>query len=77
MPGRIRIEVDGLEVDNKQYYSNDYREKIINKALAKYKKITVIISPDEQPQKRPIAFDSRRGVHDIIDRRSMLVVAKA
>lgn len=68
MPGRIRIEVDGKQVANRWYSTKEYRENTINEFLLKYEKIEIIISPDEQPQKRPGVDDCRRGVSDIVNR---------
>lgn len=68
MPGRIRIEVEGKQVANRHYSTVEYRDNVINEFLAKYEKIDVIISPDEQPQKRPGVDDCRRGVSNIVNR---------
>lgn len=68
MPGRIRIEVEGKQVANRHYSTAGYRDEVINEFLLKYEKIAVIISPDEQPQKRPGVDDCRRGVSNIIDK---------
>lgn len=68
MPGRIRIEVEGKQVANRHYSTVEYRDEVINKSLDKYEKIAVIISPDEQPQKRPGVDDCRRGVSNIVNR---------
>lgn len=68
MRGRIRIEVDGKQVASRWYSTVGYRNEVINEFLLKYEKIEVIISPNEQPQKRPGVDDCRRGVSNIIDR---------
>jgi len=76
MPGRIRIEVNGKQIVSRWYSTAAFREKLINEALLKYEKIEVIISPDEQPQKRPGVDDCRRGVSNIIDRSNDMGVHK-
>ncbi|KAA2242839.1 hypothetical protein F0L74_09935 [Chitinophaga agrisoli] len=68
MAGRIRIEVDGKQVADRNYSSLAKRQEIINEFLDKNEKIEIYINPDEQQDKRPIPFDFRRGVNDIIDR---------
>lgn len=65
MPGRIRIEVEGKQVASRWYSTKEYRTEVINEFLLKYEKIEIIISPDEQPQKRPGVDDCRRGVSNI------------
>lgn len=66
MPGRIRIEVDGIEVDNRPWFTKKYLKQIIENAQVSFEIPEITITPDEQSDRRRTVTVGRRGVVDII-----------
>lgn len=66
MPGRIRIEVDGVELDSLPWFTKKFLTQLINNAKITYKNPTITISTDEQLETRSVVNGGRRGVGDII-----------
>jgi hypothetical protein len=66
MPGRIKIEVDGVVVDERPWFTLKYLKNIINDAQVSFKNPEITITADEQPINRWDTTIKRRGVSDII-----------
>jgi len=66
MPGRIRIEVDGVLIDERPWFTKQYLKNIINDAQVSFKNPEITITADEQSDRRRTVTVGRRGVSDII-----------
>ena len=66
MPGRIRIEVDGIEVDNRPWFTKRYLKQIIENAQVSFQNPQITITADEQSVNRRAVTVGRRGCSDII-----------
>ena len=66
MPGRIKIEVDGVLIDERPWFTKSYLKNIINDAQVSFENPEITITTDEQPINRWDTTIERRGVSDII-----------
>jgi len=66
MPGRIRIEVDGVLIDERPWFTKSYLKNIINDAQVSFENPEITITADEQQVNRWDTTIKRRGVSDII-----------
>jgi hypothetical protein len=66
MPGRIRIEVDGVLIDERPWFTLKYLKNIINDAQVSFENPQITITTDEQSDRRRTITFGRRGVGDII-----------
>jgi len=66
MPGRIKIEIDGVLIDERPWFTLKYLKNIINDAQVSFENPQITITTDEQQVNRWDTTIERRGVSDII-----------
>jgi|AraplaMF_Cvi_mLB_1032043.scaffolds.fasta_scaffold73503_1 hypothetical protein len=66
MPGRIKIEVEGVLIDERPWFTVRYLKNIINDAQVSFENAEITITTDEQSDRRRTVTVGRRGVGDII-----------